>query len=531
MSDVNIFYNGTDAFSPQPTPFMGLDYSELYFNEQWAKEETITLEGQLTGCTFALLNTAQQNLLTGFASSYKSFDVKQDGTGIFTRPCVQVESISFAQSPWLGVLPYTIKIKNYPQNYFTGTYGVINPSDNWSYVEQQNEVMEATHTVSCLGINTTTSNNNALDNAKTWAAGRLGTSSYILPTFIPGNDASTTNFFMVSEEEKINRFDGSYSITQKYSNDLTRVGYGTIRYQTVSNQGQQNNLIEVSVNGEVQGAPLDIGNVRTTFASFSPLGVAAQAVQIALGNGKLNPTPIDFSIEEDEFNGKITFSYKYNDDNNNDVYFDYTVTMSQVFGSRNIVSLDGTIAAQKGDLQTRLGKVQGFFNALNPTVLFGYVLPFFKGTNIGSLNPYPISQTYSLDNNKATASVRIQFDDSPVYLGVNRADVTSSVSYPVTQYDVKQILDGQGALSIVDIGLSSLGEINISVKAQTDGDGGENVKNIARQAFGELSVGGNPIAIDVNETTSDDVDGKNIEGKYKWVYNGNSVANVAAITI
>ncbi len=499
---------------------MGLDYSELYFNEQWAKEETITLEGQLTGCTFELLNDAQQALLTGFASSYKSFEVQQNGTGIFSRPCVQIESISFAQSPWLGVLPYSIKIKNYPQNYFTGTYGVLNPSDVWSYVEAENEVMEATHTVSCLGINTTVGNNNALDNAKNWAIGRLGLSSYIVPAFIPGNDATTTNFFMVSQDEKINRFDGTYSITQKYSNDLTRVGYGTLRYQTVSNQGQQNNLIEVSVNGEVQGVPLNIVPQRTVFNSFSPLGVASQAVQIALGNGKLNPTPVDFSIEEDYFNGKITFAYKYNDDNFNDTYFDYSVTMSQGIGSRNILSLEGTIAAQKGDLQTRLAKVQGFLAGLTPnTLLYSYAIPFFQGNALGSINPYPISQSYSIDDNKATASVKIQFDDSPVYAGINRGEITSSISYPAPQYDIKQILDGNGALSIVDVGINTLGEINIAVKAQTDG-GAAGVVNAGQEALGKLSVGGNPMAIEQNEVVLDDALGKNAEGNFRWVYNG-----------
>ncbi len=526
---VDIFYNGLDIFTPQTTPLVGFSYNELYFNEQWCKEETITLEGQLTGCTFDLINEAQQILVTGLAANYKSFEIKQNNSSVFSRPCVQVESISFPSQPWLGVMPYTITIKNYPSDFFTGTYGIINPSDTWSYVEQQNEVLEATHTVSCVGFNTTVGSNNALDNAKAFVAARLGTSSWIPPQFIP--NFTNANFFLRSEEENIDRFNGTYSVTQKYLNDLTRVGYGTIRYQTVLEQGAQNNLIQVTVNGEVVGLTDDISNIRNTFNSFSPIGVASQAADIIFQNTKLNATPVTFAVNEDLFNGKINFSYQFNDDNADNIIFDFTVTMSQAYGSRNIISLNGQISARKGDVQARSDAVKDFLGTLDADSLFIKVLPFFVGQNLGTLNPYPITQSYSLNPNDGTASVNIEFDDSTVYPGLNRFDGSISVTAPVTQLDIQPILDGAGALSVIDLGYSTRGEISVQGQGQSDGEGDEAIKNTGMTLFNQAGVGGSDISLDQNVINELDSDAKNVSCNFRWSFNGSSVAHGDTITI
>ena len=67
---IKIIYNNVDAFSPQPTPFVGLNESNIYYGEFWSKEEALNLEGQLTGCTFEEIVTAQQNLVEKFKKNY-----------------------------------------------------------------------------------------------------------------------------------------------------------------------------------------------------------------------------------------------------------------------------------------------------------------------------------------------------------------------------------------------------------------------------------------------------------------------------
>ncbi len=522
-TSVTAFYNGLNAFPSQTTPFMGLSETELYFNESWCKEETITLQGQLTGCTFDLINTAQANLISAFSANYKSFEIKQNNIVQFTRPCVQVESISFASQIWIGVLPYTITIKNYPPGFFEGTYGVLNPVDSWNYVEQNNEVMEVTHTISCVGFNTSPTVNNALDNAESFVLARAGTSSFITPTFI--ENARAVNLFLVSKNEIIDRFNGTYSLVERYSTDLTRNGFGILRYQTICEKGASNNLTQVSIQGEVSGPTNDIVNIRNVFNDFSPLGAASQAAVVVFGESNLNESPVTFSVKEDIFNGKIIFNYQFNDDDTDTVFFDYNVTMAQADGSRNTVTLDGQIESIVGDLSTRITAVTDYLAGINAETLFDIVQPFFNGQGVAALNPYPVSQSYSINPNDGTASVRIQFDDSPVYPGVNRFIGTINVNMPVQQIDTQPVLNGGGELSIVNLGYASRGTLNIAGTA----DGG-NIQNVIMNLFQDAGVNAGNISLDTNQVTSLDTDNYKKTCTAQWSYDGTS-AGITDITL
>jgi hypothetical protein len=160
---VKILYNGVDAFAPQPTPLMGLEDTTIFADEIWGKAETMTLNGQLTGCSYNAIVSAQNEVLNRFNKSYQTLEVwQQEGLvsgKVFQKELVEIQSIAFAQAPMFGVLPYTVTLTCYPSGLFSGAYGVLNPQDSWSFVEQQNATLAVTHTISCQPFNTSSGPN------------------------------------------------------------------------------------------------------------------------------------------------------------------------------------------------------------------------------------------------------------------------------------------------------------------------------------------------------------------------------------
>ncbi len=75
MGLINISYNSGYPFSGQPCPFMGRIKGEIDYGERWGADETIVLAGQLTGCNFSDLTTAQLNLISGFSKDYQALQI------------------------------------------------------------------------------------------------------------------------------------------------------------------------------------------------------------------------------------------------------------------------------------------------------------------------------------------------------------------------------------------------------------------------------------------------------------------------
>lgn len=512
---VNIFYNSVDAFNPQVTPFVGIDYVQLYNNESWAKQEVITLEGQLTGCTYALIVAAQSDLLSKFSKCYQSFIIKQNGSTIFSRPVVEIDSISFPLQNWLGILPYTITLKNYPEEYFSGVYGILNPSDNWDYIEQQNEVLEATHTISCQGLNTSAGTNNALNNAQSWAISRTGVSSWATPFLI--QNVNPTYFFLVNENETINRFGGTYSLTQKYSSDLTRAGYGVVRYSTSYESGKDNNLITVGLQGEVRGSALEIDSLRQTLNTFSPYYVAVNGYKDIFNRTDLNPTPVNYNIEEQPYQGVITFNYQYNNDNNDNVFFDYDVTINSGDGPVQ-VSLAGTILAKQGDIASRISKVNAYVSGLS---FYNTVLPFYNGLNqLAPLNPNPITYSYEVNNFDAVATVRAVYDNTTQINGFNKLNYSLEFRPSIPRLDVKPILNGQGALSLVDLNYQTRAAFSTNGDAVFISQGEGNITLLKNQAqlYYTQYAGTENAAVDQDQFTANDTGYLNMNFGFSWSF-------------
>lgn len=467
MADqVKIIYNQVDAFAPQPTPFIGLDDTLIYANEIWGRAESMTLNGVLTGCTFESIVQAQNTLLSRFNQSYQTLEVwQQEGLTsgkVFEKNLVQVDSVSFPQSRMFGVMPYTINLTCYPSGLFSGTYGVLNPQDSWSFQENENATLSATHTISCQPFNTSSGPSNALTNARNWAFGRTGINSTVYPIMISG--VSPENFCLLTQQETIDRFNGAYSITESYTNDLARTGYGVIRYQTTLESG--NNLITVNLQGTAEGCGRNLTGIRYAFDRLDKTAIALKQYQSAFNQTDLNPIPVAQSFTEDPFTTTIDFNYAFDNSNLPSVWFDYTVDLSVGTNGLITASIQGTVRARGGDTASKLVRCKEYAATVN---LYNLVLPFYNGfdaSSIQPLNPVPVSNGQGSNESDGTVTLNATFNNKE-----NVDDIFSSFEYvinitpSIAQVDAKPVLNGLGDWSVVNLNFGSRAIVSVNGNA------------------------------------------------------------------
>lgn len=538
MSFVKILYNGIDAFFPQPVPIVGMEESNIYYGEQWAKEEVMTLEGQLTGCDFATIVSAQSGLVANFRSNFQSLKIwEQDGalpSGlIFQKDLVYVDSINFPASTWRGVLPYSIKLRSYPSGYFSGAFGILNPVETWSFQEQQDRSATVTHTISCRALNTSAGAvNNSLDNAINWVTAKRGTASIVTPALI--QNVYSGNFCLTTTAEETNRFNGTYSITDTYRTDQTRSGYGILRYQGTVSSGD--NAIDVRVEGSVQGCNTDIVSVRQVFKAFNPTGAALKLYSNAFNQTDLNPTPLSNSVEELPYDARINFSYDFDTNNLPTTYLDYTVSLTS--GDAIGVSIEGEVISRGGDIKTKLAAKKAFASGLN---LYQTVIPFYNTfypyAATAPLNPRPISSGINISEYQGTLSVNAEFtNQDQVSTLLDSFDYTLQFVPSITKVDFKQTLNGLGAVSMVNLNVVNRaaflvhGNARINVSASIT-DGLNAIRDKAQSLFATYGRGTNAI-IDRNTTNSDRTDQRLVSFDFAWSFDSpNTVALTPFTTV
>lgn len=464
MSDiVKILYAGVDAFAPQPTPLVGLDETTIFTSERWGVAEAMTLNGQLTGCTFGAIVAAQNDLLNRFNQSYQSLQIwQQTGTLsglVFTKSLVEVQSVSFPSDRMFGVLPYTISLTCYPSGLFSGAFGILSPQDSWSFREEQNETLSVTHSISCQPFNTSSGPSNALDNARNWAFGRSGLNSAVYPVLISG--VSAAYFCLLTQTENIDRFNGTYALTETYTNDLARTGYGVIRYQTNIESG--NNLISVSLQGTADGCGRNLTGMRTELARLDMLAIATKQYQSAFALTDLNPIPLTQSFNEDPFTTSISFSYEFDNSNLPSVWFDYTVDLSVGTNGLITASIQGTVRARGGDLASKLVRCKAYAATVD---LYSLVLPFynpFDASSIAPLNPVPTTNGQSNNETDGTVALNATYtNQEQVSAAFDAFTYTIDITPSIAQVDAKPVLNGLGTWSVVNLNFGTRASLTVN---------------------------------------------------------------------
>lgn len=385
-----LYYNGQQILSGQATPFVGRQDSFVKYGSRWADKTTLTLAGQITGCTYDDLVAAQTRLFNVFNKDFQKFEIKENNRTVFDAKYVTVNRVTFPSSPYSYILNYNITLDCYKEDLFSGVYGVLDPSDDWSFEERPDYTVALVHTVSARGFRTDT---NGLINARTFVNQRTGLANAVAPAFVNRNQPSLS-FCLKDWREVINRFNGSYSIEETYLADAYYGVDGLLRYTSTFDCDTLNGLSKVAIEGNIDacGRNASMESIRSRYSGLNLFNLAYQAFTGAGVTGTLNSGFVANGITEDTFNKKITFTRTY--DNNPDplVYLDYSVTTSLSDNEVTTVGFNGTIKG-RGDWNTRWQQVQAFYSGLDP---YPYALAAYNALGI----PYPLN---TIPNNESTS--------------------------------------------------------------------------------------------------------------------------------
>ena len=174
-------FTGSEGF---PTPYVSRSQNMLEYGNRWGQGTSYTLNGQITGNNFDDLINKQNILLSGFSRDFKSLDITEDGesiAGFPTKEC-KINSINFDGNKYASILDYSISIDAYDESLFSGTYGVIDPSNEISISENTNGEINIGHNISAVGIRA--NNKSAIENAKDFVHLHSGWKKSITPQFI-----------------------------------------------------------------------------------------------------------------------------------------------------------------------------------------------------------------------------------------------------------------------------------------------------------------------------------------------------------
>ncbi len=472
-----IEYNGINPFlGLAPTPLISHSASMIRYGTRWGELDTYTLHGQITGdCndTIADYVDKQQELLNNFSLDFQTLQIFDDSTGVLTRDFVKINKISFADSTYAQqLLPFDIEIECYPQNYFSGSFGVLEPKSEISYEESDQGVVSITQTVSAKGFPTNSSANNAFENAQSWVASQTGFSSQVLPEFIFFND----NVCLRGISCRADRINGTYEATLKYNSDSFDTQAGILRYTTEVSLAAEVGITNVSVKGQLDGClAQDISSVRARFQGFNIFSEAVSQYQKFSGNTNLNSVPLTSSIGEDPTHKIITFEKTFTDDPRPPISVDLIFNFDYDF-EQDVISANSqaTIRAHGPYTSTTWVQVKAVAAAID---LFSLTVPAYtEYVNLIApalasypLNPNPTNTSRQENEFSSQIVLSATFTNAIIPpAGFDKFDYTLAFSPAIRQYAPYPILDQNGQYYIFDLGFIKRGTLAIEIKAHLD---------------------------------------------------------------
>jgi hypothetical protein len=429
---------------PEPHPIVAFSDNPIFISGvlDHAKKD-ISVIGFLTGNNLAELHTSKMQMISGFASGYQDLIIGSasgdSNTGVFSG-CMP-SNISFEDSDLTTLIPYTVSFTSLEQKSFSQLYGLDSPVDSWSYKENDNRVVSATHTVSVKGVKSSLISDDPLQRAFNFVSGRLNgfENNSILLTGDVG--------FLKSRNQNINRFNFEFGVTEEYSftqSSMPINDSGIVTSEAKISYSRDAGLrvsIDGSIQGSITGTKLTTGAINDQMAQQLMINsVVPTMSQLESGVYALSDKrPKSYNYNIDTGANKIDFSFEFeNLDNASQtgvVQHDYVTSISanKEMGIIN-VSVQGSLIYNDpfelmvtGDASTgaRWIAVESEFNGVSPFALAKQGAIDFTSNVTGylfdssTLNPTPISTNVTKKPQDSMIDYQYSFD--------NRLDLSSGL--------------------------------------------------------------------------------------------------------
>lgn len=438
---------------PYPMAFVELSRENIYDNKFLGYNDTITLDGQLTG-NFESLKTGQSGLLNIFSKNFGNFEIYEDNIKIYDKSGIAIRSINFDESNYNGILNYTVTLDSYS---LSGN--VINPANEFSFSENKDGTISLNHSISAQGVNTNIYPNksNALDNAVAFVRQYTGVSGIPSTKFITGN----SKFFIQSSSESIDRLSSTYSIEESYTSSILNTGYsGILNYSVDISSGVTSNAVNISINGTYQGdKDRSMNNLRNDLNITGLLK--------SFYTGYFNPIPLDYSVSENSGEKSINFNYSFDNINLPNPYFEYKTSVSRNELDQNyFVDVQGNIITRgnrKNKYELALTNISSLTGSLVSVATDA--LNQFKDFNgdLNSSNLRMVNIQIAENPNEGTISATANFDDKFMPTGgFMDANFQVSVEAPVWYINNAPTITKKGWHILNDFNIVSLPKLTVN---------------------------------------------------------------------
>ncbi len=371
---INVSY-GSYIF-PTPSPFFAVDNSPIYVKGSIDHiSNKISLIGTITGANLTSIYSTKHKMTTALLSGFQELKIDTK-----SFPYAKPISISFQDSNLTTVLPYSINFEAYEDTTFSEYFGVKEPTNTWSYTEQDGRIISAVHSVSAVGVKVDA--NDPIENAKTFVINNCQNAEN-LSFFHSGS----TQFLLRSKVEDIDRFKGSYGLSNTYnfSTSSNPIRTGVLISTSTQINYSKDNRLQVSVNGSIIGEITGSAINETYFTAEDAKSIASDALIKSKssfeqsGYGFINKGPVSSNYDLNVSSNSINFSFQFKDpsDLRGDVINNYTVQIAASKDSNNITaSVNGEliyngvadlyVTGTNIENSPRFIKVNEAFNKLDP---------------------------------------------------------------------------------------------------------------------------------------------------------------------
>jgi hypothetical protein len=519
-NSINIIYNGADAFRGLcPTPFISVSQDFIDYGNDWNQVTNLTLNGQLisggsssTNSNFSFHNSIG-DLVRRFNQNYKIIQIKENNTTLFQGMAI-IDSIVIDENSWYGSIPFNINLSVYEENFFTNYYGIVEPSEEISFTEEDGDYVSLTHKISAKGL--VTENKKPLENAKSWVIQRTGNiNRKITPIFIKDNQKN--NYLLQSTKEVVDRFNGVFSWEAIYKKNINieSPSNAFLDYSIDISSGIQDSFILLQIDGNLKGNSLNV--LKNEFDKLDLFKICNKtSLEIAKTN--ISSRPIKQSISNNEYSNTLTFNYSFNNDFSNDIINNYTVDINfDELKCDTSVILNATISCKYGDSKTKWDKVKTFYNNnFDPQLLARR--EYSKEIPNKILNKNPITESIKYDefNSEITYSAeyndkRNSFNDDVLSL-TSQVTLTPSINihipntsvYTPREHNIQNL--NCANRTMLDISVSAIAKNNKNISAATLAANGEisriKTNYIGSQAFTEdrqININNTSKTVSINE--------------------------------
>jgi|694.fasta_scaffold31050_3 hypothetical protein len=506
-----IWYNNKNAFS-------GICYTPFVsFNREsdgwWQSIDTFNLEGEIVGCGvgFSGMLLKQQQLVSNFAQNFKNFQIKEDNNIIYNADNVIIRDISFDESNYAYILPFTVNVEVFDPLSFSGKHFVTNPVDEFVVEENNNRSVNISHSVSANGV---TNKNAAIYNARNWVYSRTGLNNFIKPAFINIHDNNLPTLVSISEFS--DRLNGTYSIKEDYIFDQANIVTGIIRYSNTINK-DLDNFTTVSINGSIEGGlGNNIQNVRNQYKTLDLWSLAFDVYSGCTNNGDLNSFYLTSGVNENLQSNTIEFNAVFNNDNSPIIAVKSTASFNlgyDIQADQDSAEMVSEITCRVGNQSERYTRVVDYFNTkFNPLNEFIKNIDEFNNNDY-NLSYFKLAQenvTYSESASKIIYKCNWSINKIntviPCYIKSLTYGITKS--YSLQQYEFKQPLCSEW---------SAYGTHEQPQTIQIQGNASfESGKYIDTLNFIQQIVNEYKLSILTAKTINEDLDGRKVSFTYVY---------------